>query len=105
MPLSAMRTAGRLLKQTLNEWIANKAMRLSAAVAMYSVLSLSPLMVISIKILSAIFGQDVASHQVQRQLHQLVGPAMAKAITDMISSANSDSGIFATILSLLLLLF
>lgn len=39
-----------LLKETVAEFIADKAMRLSAALAYYSVFSLAPLLIIAISI-------------------------------------------------------
>ena len=39
-------------------WSKDNAMRLSAAVAMYTILSLSPLLVITIKILAVVFGDE-----------------------------------------------
>jgi len=79
---------------------------LSAALSLYAVLSLAPLLVISLKLFSIMFGPDVASRQVESQMQQLIGPAGAAAIKDMLlQAAHRNAGIFATVLSFILLFF
>lgn len=95
-----------MLKETFNNWLEDKAMRLAAALALYSILSLAPLLVITIKIVSAIFGEEAASGQVQQQVQGLIGSAGSQAIADMIAHASQPGhGILATIISVVILLF
>jgi membrane protein len=110
MPLKSLtqtlQASPHLLSEILAEWSHDKAMRLSASVAMYSILSLSPLLVITIKILSTLFTPDFAATQVDQQLQYLVGPTTANAIADMVAeAARPGSGIVATVISTVLLLF
>jgi membrane protein len=95
-----------LLKETFADWSKDNAMRLSAALALYAVLSLAPLLVISIKIMSIVLNKNAASTQVQGQMVSLIGPAGADAIKEMIqNSAQKGSGVIATTISTILLLF
>jgi membrane protein len=95
-----------ILKQTVSDWSEDKAMKLSAALALYAIISLAPLLVISIKVLSMIFGDEAAAGQVGRQMSMLVGQAGAQAINDMIKHASQPGqGILATIISLVVLIF
>jgi membrane protein len=95
-----------LLKQTVEDWSEDKAMKLSAALALYAILSLAPLLVVSIKVLSMIFGQRAAAGQVQRQMSMLVGQAGSQAVQEMISNAaKPGAGMVATIVSLGIVLF
>ena len=101
-----MRALWPLLKQTVWKWNQDKSMKLSGALAFYAALSLAPIIVVSIKILSSLFSAEVATRQVQYQMESLIGPAGAKAISDMlIEAAKPNSGIIATVVSLIILLF
>src|SRR5687768_8859745 len=97
---------GSLLKETFNDWMEDKAMRLAAALALYTILSLAPLLVITIKIVSMIFGEEAASGQVEQQAQTLIGSAGGQAISDMITHASKPGqGVLATTISVIILLF
>src|SRR5206468_161711 len=100
-----MGTNLRLIKDTITEWSNDNASRLSAALAFYTMLSLAPLLIITVAILGWIFGEDAARGQVLLQAEELVGHNGAEAIQAMITSAHAPTtGIFATILGLATLL-
>ena len=73
-----------LLTQTLGDWWEDRAPRLGAALAFYTVLSLAPLLVIVTPMLGAVFGDDQARAGISRQFEQLVGPEGAEAINVML---------------------
>ena len=75
-----LRKVGRLLKETFKEWQKDKASRIAAALAYYTVFSISPLLVIAIAIAGAFFGQDTAQEQIISQLTLLVGEDGVKPI-------------------------
>src|SRR5687767_2749057 len=50
-----------MIKQTFSEYGEDKVPRLSAALAYYTMLSLAPLLIICIKIVGAMFGQEAAN--------------------------------------------
>jgi membrane protein len=96
----------QLLKQTFAEWSEDKAPQLGASLAFYSALSIAPLLVIALAIAGFFLGEDAARGQIVHELQSLVGPDGGKAIEDMIQSANKPStGIIATVLSVVTLLF
>ena len=68
-----LRKIGRLLQETFKEWQADKASRIAAALAYYTVFSISPLLVIAVAIAGAFFGQQAAQEQIAEQLTELVG--------------------------------
>ncbi len=88
-----------LLKETFSEFMADKAMRLSAALAYYSVFSLAPLLIIAISIAGAIFGEDAARGAIEGQLTETVGRESAIAVQGMLKSAGQDgsSGMMALV--------
>ena len=75
-----LRKIGRLLQKTFQEWQKDKASRIAAALAYYTVFSISPLLVIAIAIAGAFFGQETASEQITDQLTALVGEDGVKPI-------------------------
>ena len=81
-------------------------MRLAAAMAMYTLLALAPLLVISIKVTGLILSEEAATRQVERQVQNHLGPRGAAAVNDMVeSAARHEAGLLATLLSLVFLLF
>jgi membrane protein len=94
------------LKAAVKDWIDDKAVKLSAALAFYVILSLAPLLVIILKVVTAVFGAEAGTQQVQAQVNQLIGPAGAGAINEMLAHASKpDAGILATIVSLAIVAF
>ncbi len=94
-----------LLKETVSEWKDDKAMRLSAALAFYSVFSMAPLLIIAIAIAGAVFGQDAASGAIQEQLAGSIGEESAGTVQDMIKAAHKeDSSWLMTVVGAVVLL-
>ncbi len=75
-----LRKIGKLLGETFQEWQEDKASRIAAALAYYTVFSISPLLVITIAIAGAFFGQQTAQDQITVQLTELVGEDGVKPI-------------------------
>lgn len=95
-----------LLRRTASEWSEDKSPQLGASLAFYSALSIAPLLVLALGVASFVLDEEAARGQVITEFRGLVGTEGAKAIEDMINSANKpDSGIVATILSVATLLF
>lgn len=97
-----------LIKETFNNWIDDKASRLAAALAYYTVFSLPPLLILVIAIAGTFLGEEAARGEVVAQLQSLTGTEGAKAIEAVITGAsNSGSGtsLSASIISIVILLF
>ena len=96
-----------LLKETVTEWQKDKAPRLAAALAYYTVFSLAPLLIIVIAIVGAIFGEEAAKGEIVGQIQGLVGKEGAQAIEAAIQNANKPSanGGIASLISIVVLLF
>ncbi len=95
-----------LLKETYSEWSADKASRLAAALAYYTIFSIAPLLVITIAIVGLFFGQEAARGGIDQQIRGLVGDQGASAIQEMIANAGKQSsGILATVFGVIALLF
>jgi Virulence factor BrkB len=64
-----------VLREAASAWVDDKATRLSAAVAFYTILSLTPLFIIAIAIAGAVFGQEAATGALTDQVRDLAGDA------------------------------
>jgi membrane protein len=80
-----------LIKESGKEWVADKAPRLSAATAYYTILSLAPLLVISVSIAGLVFGKDAARSGIEHQFESLVGRTGAVAVQQMLENASEPS--------------
>lgn len=95
-----------LLKEAFNEWREDKASRLAAALAYYTIFSLGPLLVIVIAIAGLVFGEAAARGEIVAQVEGVLGREGAEAIQRMIENARDPaSGTIATILSIVALVF
>src|SRR4051794_36075025 len=70
------------------EWLNDNATRLSAALAFYTIPSISPLFPIPHAIPGAIFGQDAATGALANQLRGLLGDAGAEVAQTTLAHAN-----------------
>ena len=96
---------GSFLKSLVTDWWEDNAPRLGAALAFYTVFSLSPLLIIAVAIAGLFFGQDAAQGHIVAQIEGLVGQEGAIAVQAMIDSARKPaSGIIASLFGLFTLL-
>lgn len=100
------KTIFTLLKETGSDWLEDKASRLAAALAFYTLLSLAPLLVLVVSIAGLVFGDDAARGEVTGQLQALIGTDGAKAVESVLANAKTpSSGILGTIVGVAILLF
>lgn len=87
-----------MLKRSMDDWKEDKALRLSAALAYYSIFSLAPLLIITLGIAGLMIGKDAATGQLYGDLKNYVGAGPADALQSMVESANKPAqGIIATV--------
>ena len=80
-----------LLKETAFEWQQNKAQRLAAALAYYTMFSLAPLLIILIGVAGLIWGDEAAEGQVVREIAALLGAESADAVRLLIASVRAPA--------------
>lgn len=94
-----------LVKATFKDWVEDKASRLGAALSYYAIFSIGPILVVTIAIAGAVFGDAATQGQVTSSLAGVLGPDSAKFIGDMLKSAHSGgAGTIAGIVGLVTLL-
>jgi membrane protein len=95
----------QLLKNTYFEWSKDKAPRMGAALAYYTIFSLAPLLVIAIAIAGLVFGREAVEGRITYEIQGLVGVESARAVQTMIQSAHKPAhGIVATLFGVVILL-
>lgn len=95
-----------MAKQTWQEWNDDEAPRLGAALAFYSVLSIGPLLLVSIWGAGLIFGEDNASRYILDEMRGMLGADGAKAIEDiLLHTHNETGGLLTAIIGLATLIF
>jgi membrane protein len=95
-----------LVKQTISEAGDDKVPRLAAALSYYTLLSLSPLLVLTVAVVGLVFGDQAARGQIAAQLQQVFGPEAGEAIQTMVANAKEPgSGVLGTIFGVVVLLF
>ncbi len=95
----------KLFQETFQEWSEDKASRLAAALAYYTIFSIAPLLIIVIAIAGAVYGEEAARGEIVRQIQGLVGASGAEFIQTAIQNANKpQTGMMASIISVGVLL-
>lgn len=77
-----------LLKDSYNGFTNDRCLKLSAALAYYTVFSLAPLLVLVISLISFFYGREAIQGQIFSQINGLVGNQAAAQIQDMIKSVE-----------------
>jgi membrane protein len=97
-----------LVKQTFQEWLADKAPQLGAALAYYTVFSLAPLVLVLLAIIGLIFHNDPAGawNKITEQMSYFLDQSAVKVVQDIAQKAsNPGKGVLATIIGVALALF
>ena len=93
-----------VLKDTVREWIDDNAARVAASLAFYTLLSLAPLVILTIAIAGVVMGEDTARDRIIYEVGQLVGPEGAKTVNAVVASAHqSNDGVLSTVIGLIVL--
>lgn len=97
----------RMLKTAFQQWNEDKAARLAAALAYYTLFSLAPLLILVIAIAGLFFDSAAVRQQIMGQVETLVGGTSADFVSTILDNANrpgNNSGIIASLISVGLLL-
>jgi membrane protein len=103
MPLFSWRAWYELLRETVKEWQEDNCLRLGAALAFYTLLSLAPLLLVTIAIVALVLGDDFARSEVMARAEAIVGADAAATLRDMVERASQPrSGLLATAIGLVM---
>ncbi len=100
-----LKAVWELVKGAASEWVADNAMRLSAALAYYTMLSVAPLLVVVTAIGGLAFGPEAAQGQLVHEMKDMVGTEGAQALQTMLAHAYKPAtGIIASAVGIVVLL-
>ena len=86
-------------------WVDDNALRLSAALAYYSIFALAPLLIIVLAVAGLIFGEAAAQGRITDQLKLLAGERAAEAIQALLLGTSRGGSYSATAVGVVVLLF
>ena len=96
---------GALLSGAFSEFIADNALKLSAALSYYTIFSLPPLLIVIISISGVFFGPEAVRGELFGQINGLVGNEAAMQIQETIKNVKlSTSSTFATVIGVIILI-
>ena len=96
----------RLLRDTFNNWLEDRALRMGAALAYYSVFSMAPLLLIAIGVASQIFDKTEARQEILDQIGTTVGSSARQSVEQILENTrDSGNGVVATVVGVAVLLF
>jgi membrane protein len=96
----------QIFHRAIYEWTEDKAPRMAAAVAFYTVFSLTPIVVIAYQVAEMTFGADVALREILGQAAFLIGQEGAAGIQLLIEHAPPHEGsILSTVLGVAVMVF
>ena len=95
----------KLLFESIKAWIDHRASSKGAALAFYTLFSMTPILILAIAIAGYFFGAQAAQGEIIGQIQGLVGPNGAQAVQALLAAArNPLSGLVATLVATVLLL-
>lgn len=77
----------QMLYRAVSNWMDDGALRLSAALAYYSVFSMAPLAIIAVSISGLVFGEEAVRGQLEDQMRVYVGDRVASTVQGLVESA------------------
>jgi membrane protein len=94
------------VRTTAYSWLRHEGPRLAASLSLYSLLSLAPLVLLSIALASLVFGHSAAQDAIINEVRGLMGTDGARTVQTVIEHGKSThAGGLASVIGLIILLF
>jgi membrane protein len=91
-----------LLERTATEWNTDNATSWSASVAFYTLLSLAPLLILTVAIAGLVYDKRVAQGELVLGLRDLLGPEIGPAIQLLLTSPRKPvNSLIATVFGIM----
>lgn len=95
-----------LLVDSATQWSDHRASSKGAALALYMVFSLAPMLILVIAVAGVFFGEEAVRSELFAQVDDMIGPRGAEVIQTVLASAHeSHGGWIAALLSIGILIF
>ena len=97
---------GSLMKETYTEWDRHQATRFGASVALYTLFSIAPLVILVATVVGIVFSQQQAHDAIINQAQAMMGSRGQDFVKSLLNTTQKPaSGIVATIIAFATLLF
>jgi membrane protein len=104
-PFNFVRSLKIVLIESASSWIDHRGGSKGAALAFYTLFSMTPILMLVIVVAGSVFGAEAAQGEIVAQVQGLVGPNGAKVIEALLAAARDPaSGKVATLVASVLLL-
>jgi membrane protein len=101
-----VREIRHLFSESFSRWTDDDAQRMGAALAFYTVLSMSPLVIFVVAIVSVVLSRASAQALIMEQVQSLVGSSGKEAVAMMLANGQRHGhGLFSSVLGFATLLF
>jgi len=114
MPLQGTRTVALAqvprhywqdLKRTTNSWLEHEGPRLAASLSLYSLLSLAPLVILTIAVAALLFGHSAAQEALIDEVRDVMGGDGARTVQAVIEHGKEPhSGSLASVIGIIILI-
>lgn len=95
-----------LLKETAQEWMDDNAPRMSASLAYFTLFSLSPMLLVSVWVASAVLGQGQGAEIILRGIREVAGYETGETVLSLVNNARTQpAGLVTTLIGLLTTFF
>jgi membrane protein len=81
-----------LLRATVRAWLEDDAPRMAAALAYYTIVSMAPLLLITLGVTEFFLGEQTARGEVRHRLEGFVGPGPAQAVEEILGDMRATGG-------------
>ncbi len=82
----SLQNTGKLLKNTLKGFMADKGLKLSASLSYYTMFSLAPMLLLIISLAGAFFGKEATEGRIFSEINGLIGNEAATQVQQIISN-------------------
>ena len=87
-----------LMKETAQEWSADKASMYAAVLSFYTLLALAPLLIIAVSLAGLIYGSGAARQSLLTQVHDKAGGQVANALDTILTNAHRPGASIAALI-------
>ena len=97
-PARGLKGAWHLIRDSGKEWSADKAPRLGASLAYYTVFAIAPVLLVAMSVAALVLGQEAAQGHIIDELRSMFGADTAKMIQEALArSSERKSGVIGTV--------
>ncbi|GGH76760.1 membrane protein [Filimonas zeae] len=101
-----IRNIGKMLMQTFNDFMEYKVLRMSAALAYYTVFAIGPMLIVIITLCDVFYGREAIEGSIYGQINDFVGASAAAQIQEILKNATVSNDIsWASVIGVVSLIF